>query len=51
MEQPAKVLEVPQQKEVVVESLPAFTLPFNCAVVLLNPLAATVVAVGVVIYL
>jgi hypothetical protein len=51
VEQPVKLLAVPQQKEVVVESLPAFTVPFNWAVVLLNPVVATVVAVGVVMYL
>ena len=51
MAQPLKSGAVPQQKEVVVESFPAFTLPFNCAVVLLNPVAATEVTVGVIIYL
>ena len=49
--QPVKLLAVPQQNEVVVESLPGFTVPFNCAVVLLNPVAATVVVVGAVMYL
>ena len=49
--QPVKSLAVPQQNEVVVESLPGFTVPFNCAVVLLNPVAATVVVVGAVMYL
>ena len=49
--QPVKLLAVPQQKEVAVESFPALIVPFNCAVVLLNPVAATEVAVGAVIYL
>ena len=51
VEQPVKTFDVPQQNEVVVESFPAFTEPLSCAVVLLKPVAATVVAVGVVMYL